>query len=108
MAKVSINTKAIKDWDTLHAVCKKAFGFPDFYGRNGNAFIDCLSDLDSDDGMTRFVLYRGETLTVELSGAYEFAERAPELAAALLAWIGAANARYVEDGKPPRLVLLPL
>ena len=108
MAKVTINTKAIKNWDTFHAVCKKAFGFPDFYGRNGNAFIDCLSDLDSDDGMTRFVLNLGESLTVELPGAYEFAERAPEQTVALLAWIGAANARYVENGKPPRLVLLPL
>jgi hypothetical protein len=108
MPKVTIDTKAIKDWDSLHTVCKKAFGFPDFYGRNGNAFIDCLSDLDSDDGITRFVLYRGETLTVELPGAYEFAGRAPEQAVALLAWIGAANARYVENGKPPRLALLPL
>jgi hypothetical protein len=108
MPKVTIDTKAIHDWDTLHAVCKEVFGFPDFYGRNGNAFIDCLIYLDEGDGMSRFVLKPGETLTVELSGAYEFADRAPEQAVALLAWIGAVNAQHVEDGKPPMLVLVPL
>ena len=100
--------KSIHDWDTLHAVCAAAFGFPDFYGRNGDAFIDCLSYLDEGDGMSRFVLKPGETLTVELSNAAEFADRAPEQAAALLSWIGAVNAWYVEDGKPPMLVVIPL
>ena len=108
MPKVTIDTKAIHDWDTLHAVCKEAFGFPDFYGSNGNAFIDCLTCLDEDDGMSRFVLKPGETLTVELPGADEFAERAPGQAVALLAWIGAVNARHADDGKPPMLVLVPL
>jgi hypothetical protein len=107
MPKVTIDTKAIHDWDTLHAVCKEAFGFPDFYGRNGDAFIDCLSYLDEGDGMSRFVLKPGETLTVELPGADEFADRLPEQAAAFLSWIGAVNARYMEDGKPPMLVLVP-
>jgi hypothetical protein len=108
MPKVTIDTKAIHDWDTLHAVCKEAFGFPDFYGRNGDAFIDCLTYLDEGDGMSRFVLKPGETLTVELPGADEFADRLPEQAAAFLSWIGAVNARYMEDGKPPMLVLVPL
>jgi hypothetical protein len=106
MPKV-IDTKAIHDWDTLHAVCKEAFGFPDFYGRNGNAFIDCLACLDQADGMSRFALRPGETLTVELTDAYVFAGRAPEQAVALLAWIGAANELHVEAGKPPMLVILP-
>jgi hypothetical protein len=108
MPKVTIDTKAVHDWDTLHAVCKEAFGFPDFYGRNGDAFIDCLSYLDEDDGMSSFVLKPGETLTVELPGADEFANRAPEQALALLVWIGDVNARYVEEGKPPVLAVVPL
>jgi len=108
MPKVAIDTAAISDWDSLHAVCKDAFGFPDFYGRNGNAFIDCLSYLEEDDGMTRFVLKPGETLIVELADAYEFGKRTPEQATALLGWIGRVNARYVGDGKPPPLVVLPL
>jgi barstar (barnase inhibitor) len=107
MPKVIIDTTAIHDWDTLHAVCKEAFGFPDFYGRNGDAFIDCLNYLDEGDSMSRFVLKPGETLTVEITDAYAFADRAPEQALALLAWIGAANEHHVEDGKAPMLLMLP-
>jgi barstar (barnase inhibitor) len=107
MPKAVIDTTAIHDWDTLHAACKEAFGFPDFYGNNGNAFIDCLTYLDEGDGMSRFALKPGETLNVELAGASEFAGRAPEQAVALLAWIGAVNERHVEDGKPPMLLLVP-
>jgi hypothetical protein len=108
MPKAVIDTRAIHDWDTLHTACKEAFGFPDFYGRNGDAFIDCLTYLDEGDGMSRFVLKPGETLSVELLDAYEFAGRAPDLAAALIAWIGAVNERYVEDGKSPMLLLVPV
>ena len=108
MPTATIDTKAINDWDSLHTVCQQAFGFPDFYGRNGDAFIDCLSYLADDSGMTRFVLKPGEILTVQLPNADGFAKRAPEQALALLVWIGDVNARYTEDGQPPPLVLLPL
>jgi RNAse (barnase) inhibitor barstar len=39
MAFVKINTKQITDWASFHQVCKEAFGFPDFYGNNMNAWI---------------------------------------------------------------------
>ena len=107
MPKVVIDSKAIHDWETLHSVCKETFGFPDFYGRNGDAFIDCLSYVDEDDGMSRFALKPGETLTIEIADAYGFADRAPEQANALFAWIAAVNERYVEDGKQPVLLLVP-
>jgi hypothetical protein len=107
MPKVVIDTRAIHDWTNLHAVCKEAFGFPDFYGNNGDAFIDCLTHLDESDGMSRFTLKSSETLTIELTGADAFAGRAPEQAVALLAWIGVVNERHVDDGKPPMLLLVP-
>jgi hypothetical protein len=106
MPTVTLDTKAINDRASLHTVCQEAFGFPDFYGRNGDAFIDCLSHLDGD--MSRFTLKAGETLIVELPDAYEFGKRAPEQAAALLGWIGDVNARSIERGEPPRVLLLPL
>jgi hypothetical protein len=106
MPKVVIDTRAIHDWTNLHAVCKEAFGFPD-YGNNGDAFIDCLTHLDESDGMSRFTLKSSETLTIELTGADAFAGRAPEQAVALLAWIGVVNERHVDDGKPPMLLLVP-
>lgn len=108
MPTVTLDADAMADWETFHTVCQAAFGFPDFYGRNSAAFIDCLTYLDESDGMTRFSLKPGETLTVELRGAQALAERAPDVAAGLLELIAAVNARHVEDGKTPMLVLVPL
>ena len=54
MAKAKLNTNQISDWESFHHLCKKEFGFPDFYGMNMNAWIDCLSYLDENDGVSRF------------------------------------------------------
>ena len=62
MAIVRLNTEQITDWASFHQVCKEAFGFPDFYGANMNAWIDCLTYLTEGDGMTRFVLSEDEML----------------------------------------------
>ncbi len=42
---VTLSTEHITDWETFHAECARVFGFPQFYGRNMNAWIDCLSYL---------------------------------------------------------------
>jgi Barstar (barnase inhibitor) len=106
MATATLDTTTIVDWDTFHAASREAFGFPDFYGRNMDAWIDCLTYLDADNGMSRFALAAGETLCVEVRGAESFAERMPELALALMTATAAINGRHIEDGKPPMLMLL--
>ena len=65
MTSVRLETAGIVDWESFHAVCAATFGFPDFYGRNLNAWIDCMTGLD--DGMTRFDLPTGEVLTIEVA-----------------------------------------
>lgn len=107
MPTVTLDASAITDWDSFHEVCKAAFGFPDFYGRNAAAFIDCLTYLDEDDRMSRFSLKPGETLTIVVQGAGALAERAPEATLGLFELVAAVNARHVEDGKAPMLALLP-
>jgi hypothetical protein len=106
MATAIFDTSGIVDWDTFHAASAAAFGFPDFYGCNLNAWIDCMSYLDAGDGMSRYHLADGETLTIEVRGAADFAERLPEQALALVSVTAAVNERYIEDGKPPVLVLV--
>ena len=39
---VEIDTARITDWGTFHDVFAEAFGFPDFCGRNMDAWIDCI------------------------------------------------------------------
>ncbi|WP_306016584.1 barstar family protein [Oceanicaulis sp. MMSF_3324] len=32
----------LRDWASFHEACAKKFGFPDYYGRNRDAWIDCM------------------------------------------------------------------
>lgn len=55
--KISVDLSGTKTTEQLHAVLKEAFGFPDFYGANYPALVDCWSSLRyPDDGMSRVVL----------------------------------------------------
>jgi len=105
MATVRLDTHAISDWQSFHEESRRAFGFPDFYGMNMNAWIDCLTYLDEGDGMSRFHLAKGETLEIEVSDADNFRSRVPEIFDALVECSSVVNNRHTEEGKPPLLSL---
>lgn len=51
---VRIDGDRIVDWPSFHGVFAEAFGFPDFYSQNMDAWIDCLGYLDEPEaGMTK-------------------------------------------------------
>jgi hypothetical protein len=104
MAHAILNAAVITDWDSFHDESQRAFGFPEFYGRNMDAWHDCLTYLD--DGMSRFQLAPHETLTIEVVGADDFMQRCPEIANALIGAVAFVNHRNLETGAPARLVLL--
>ena len=54
----------ITDWDSFHETFAAALGFPSYYGRNMNAWVDCLTY--EDDGMTAIPVKPGEVLTRQL------------------------------------------
>jgi hypothetical protein len=81
-------------------------GFPDFYGRNGNAWIDCLTYIDEGDGMSRFVLQPQEILTIEVTHSDTFRSQAPDVLAGLVSMVQFVNYRFVERGKMQRLRLV--
>jgi len=96
---VEIPTKKIVDWNSFHTTLKEALEFPDFYGRNGNAFIDCLT---YDDDMMSVVPPRpGGLLAIKLKDSVDFLARCPEEFEALIAWIAAVNDRRAESGSSP-------
>jgi Barstar (barnase inhibitor) len=106
MNVVRINTEQVKDWASFHLVCKEAFGFPEFYGANMNAWIDCLSYLDSDDGMTRFNLGKDEKLFIEITETELFNSRLPEIFNALVRCSAFVNNRYLESNETSKIALL--
>ncbi len=55
--KIAIDLTGTRTTAQLHAVLKKAFGFPDFYGGSFPALVDCWSSLRyPSDGMSTVVL----------------------------------------------------
>ena len=108
MATARIEAVKIIDWDSFHLVCAESLGFPGFYGGNMNAFIDCLSYLRDDVGMTRFALAKDECLDMEINGTESFNQRLPLVMDTLLECISFINQRYLEAGESPAIKLVLL
>jgi RNAse (barnase) inhibitor barstar len=101
---VRAQTKSITDWASFHSVFAETMGFPEFYGRNMNAWIDCMTGFD--DGMTRFTVAPGELFHLEVADAKDFAHRLPEIFQAFIESAAFVNSRRVEQGEPPVLALV--
>jgi hypothetical protein len=103
---VEIDTARITDWESFHDVFAETFGFPDFYGRNMNAWIDCMTSLDEpSDGMTAVHAPPGGVLVLALSDATDFAARCPDIYDAIVDGSAFVNHRRLEVGEPPVLAL---
>lgn len=106
MATISLNGETITDWSAFHTECQHAFGFPDFYGRTMDAWVDCLSYLRDDDGMTRFRLGPDEVLHIEIRNAEALRRQAPDILEEITFCIAAINDRYADYGEKPALDLI--
>jgi RNAse (barnase) inhibitor barstar len=96
---VKLDTSRIKDWDTFHDVFAETFGFPDFYGRNMNAWIDCMTYLDDPlAGMSSVHAQPHETLVLQLEDVDSLAARCPELYSAIIECSAFVNWRRIEMG----------
>ena len=106
MPSVSLDGRKLGNWTAFHTECRLAFGFPDFYGNNMNAWIDCLSGLRDGDGMSAFTLAPGEVLQIEVFHSDVLRRQAPEILEALKECTAEVNERYAEFGENPALSLL--
>ena len=106
MTVVQIDADRIGDEATFHDVFAEALGFPAFYGRNMDAWIDCLSYADEPAaGMMQVVIPKGGVLTLHISGAASFALRCPELYRELIEMTAIVNLRCVDLGEDGILAL---
>ena len=106
MAHVQLEGSLIKDRSAFHDHCAAAFGFPAFYGRNMDAWIDCLTYVRTGDGMSRFALGPDEQLVIELVGSQDLKDRLPDIFDALIECTIAVNKRYVDTQENAPLQLL--
>jgi hypothetical protein len=106
MASAELDGASILDWDSFHAESRRAFGFPDFYGNTMDAWVDCLSYLRDEDGMSKFRLAPDEVLQIVVRDAAAMREHAPDLLEEMTFCIAGINERYEDYGEKPALALV--
>ena len=102
MPIVRLDATLLHDWDAFHSVFASTFGFPDFYGRNMNAWIDCMTDLSADTGMTKVRGSASDPVVLYLDNANAMPK---EIFEALTECAGFVNWRLLEMGGPAVLTL---
>ena len=103
---IQIDGSKITDWDSFHDYFSKTFGFPQFYGRNMNAWNDCMTSLDApDDGMSSVQVAPGDVMVLCISGAGELKKRCPEIYDALVECSAFVNYRRIEVGESAVIAL---
>ncbi len=106
ISSIKIDGGNISDWESFHNEFSHAFGFPDFYGRNMDARIDCITSIDEpDDGMSKIHCKKGSFLTIELNNAQELKEKHFEQYEAIIECSAFVNWRRIESGESPVIAL---
>lgn len=106
MKTVSIDARAIDGTASFHEAFASALGFPSWYGRNMDAWIDCMSSLDqAGDGLSQVKVEPGEVLVLAVQNAAELKSRFPGLWAGLLEAVAFVNWRRLEAGHPAILTI---
>ena len=105
MATAELNGAAITDFPSFHAACKAAMGFPDTYGNTMDAWVDCLSYLRDEDGMSKFRLKPNEVLEIVIQDAPAMQAAVPDILEELTYCVAGLNERYEDYGEKPALKL---
>jgi hypothetical protein len=99
MKTVTLDASAMTDEPSFHRQFQGALGFPDFYGANMNAWIDCMNYVDDPSaGMSSVWVQPGEVLVLRIENAEDFKRRCPALWLAFLECAAFVNWRRIERG----------
>jgi hypothetical protein len=99
MKRVRVDTSRIVDWATFHEEFARLFGFFEGYGRNMDAWIDCMSSI-GEVGLTTFEAQDGEPILLEVTDPEGFRQRCPAQFEALVDCSAFVNKRCVDRGGP--------
>lgn len=91
--RVKINTEEIKDWNSFHKVFSNAFNFPTYYGRNMNAWIDCMDE------------FTNELTVIDMGDCRELKVTKPNIIEAINECAAFVNYRRIETGETPVLLV---
>jgi RNAse (barnase) inhibitor barstar len=103
MPVVRLDATGLCDWDSFHSVFASTFGFPEFYGRNMDAWIDCMTDLsEPENGMTTIHGSPTDPVVLYLDNADAMPK---EIFDAVVECAAFANWHRLEVGEPAVLML---
>lgn len=103
---IQIDCSNIFDEESFHRVFATTFGFPDFYGANMDAWIDCMTSLDEPGhGMSTVTVERGGIVILQLDAIELLRERCRRSYDDLLECSAFVNWRRMESGHKPILCL---
>jgi hypothetical protein len=81
--------------------------FPDYYGRNMDAWIDCMTHIDDRGiGLTAISVSAGHLVALRIDDAPDFEKRSPDQYRALIECTAFVNCRRMERGGEPVLTLM--
>ena len=104
LAKIECDN--ISDWLSFHSEFSRVFGFPGFYGKNMDAWIDCMSSLNNpEEGMTTIHCEEGKRITIELKNAKKLKENHPEIFNAINECTAFVNYRLINSNQYAVLAL---
>lgn len=105
--EVTIDFSRIRDRDSFHSEFFDAMGFPELYGRNMDAWIDCMSCIDDPNaGMGAVTVQSGESLDLVLVGTEAGLSACPEVFREFLECVALVNRRFSESGSTTRLQII--
>lgn len=105
-ARIQLGTKNIHDAQSFHEICKTAFGFPEIYGKNFDAMLDCFISALDEERMTNISLSDGRGIEIEILDFKDFAERLPEVCSQFLKLIAEVNLACRKDNRFEQIHLI--
>jgi Barstar (barnase inhibitor) len=99
---IRIDARRLTDPAGMHAALAEAFGFPEFYGKNLDALVDCLTHLDDlKAGMSRAQVLPGEVAVLVLEHTSGLGKKAADQMKALVDAVAFVNWRRLQKSQPP-------
>jgi RNAse (barnase) inhibitor barstar len=107
IVEIRLNATKFLTWNTFHSYFQRKFGFPDFYGRNINAWIDCMSDLDKPEyGMVKNISIRkGQCVVLRINNIDDLKSQAHDIYMAIIECSAFINRERIISGELPLIFL---
>ncbi len=93
MTPYYINANKLMTWKSFHKEFKTVFNFPDYYGENMNAWIDCMDELFD------------TPIVINIKNAGKLKEKSPDIYSAILECSAFVNYRKSEAGENPTILI---